>query len=100
MKANNDLKQVYRRLAERIEMDTAGCEASKSEAEVTYNKTLYWVAYEIRREYNDVYYSYDVEPDTRVKTTLSIGDYAVFDEDGQSVTSEFDPSIIEEIVNN
>jgi hypothetical protein len=65
----------------------------------TNNKLQYWVAYDLRREYNDVYYSYDVEPDSHVKTHLSITDYAVFDEEGQSVTSDFDPSVIEEIIN-
>lgn len=93
------MKTVYRKLAERIESDTFGCEITKGESEINYNKMMFWVAYDLRREYNDVYYSYDVEPDSHVKTHLSITDYAVFDEEGQSVTSDFDPSVIEEIIN-
>ena len=93
------MKTVYRKLAERIESDTYGSEITKCESEITHNKLQYWVAYDLRREYNDVYYSYDVEPDSHVKTHLSITDYAVFDEEGQSVTSDFDPSVIEEIIN-
>lgn len=100
MKTNNDLKTVYRKLAERIESDTSGCEITRGESEITHNKRLFWVAYEIRREFNDVFYSYDVEPDSHVKTHLSITDYDVFDEEGQSVTSDFDPSVIEEIMND
>lgn len=94
------MKRIYQQLKERIESDTFGCEISKGESEIIYNKLMYWVSYEIRREFNDVYYSYDVEPDTRTKTHLSITDFGVFDEEGQSVTSDFDPSVIEDMIND
>lgn len=89
------LTPVYRRLAQRIESDTAGVECATCETEVHYNHLNYWINYTVTREYNIVYQGYDEEPDNRGKTFVSVHDYTVTDNNGDAVSSSFDPAEIE-----
>jgi hypothetical protein len=91
---------VYRRLAQRIEAETAGVECATCESEVSFNHLNYWIYYTVTREYNIVYQGYDEEPDNRGKTFVTIHDYTVTDDNGDAVSSSFDPAEIEAMFDN
>lgn len=92
----NQHSRIAQLIAQKISDDTAGVEYTAGEVEIEYKTRLYRVEYELRREFNTVYYDYDTEPDNRSKTYLSIIGGAVYDSEGNEVTSDFDFTAVEE----
>ncbi len=88
---------IARKIAYRIDQETAGCEASKGETEVSINGICYRAEYIIRREFNEVFAGWDNEPDNRSKTFVTILDGKVYDADGNDVESTFDFTMVENL---
>ena len=91
-----DYAKIARMLASRIDIDTIGAECTTGEAEITYKNFIYHAEYELRREFNTSHHDYDTKPDNRSKTYLSIIGGAVYDSEGNEVTSDFDFTAVEE----
>ena len=89
------LTPVYKRLAQRIEAETAVVECATCESEVSFAGLNYWINYTVAREFNVVYHGHDEEPDNKSKTFVTIHDYMVTDNNGDAVSSSFDPAEIE-----
>jgi len=92
----NQHARIAQLIAQKIIDDTAGVEYTAGEAEIEYKTRLYRVEYELRREFNTVYYDYDTEPDNRSKTFISIINGEVFDSQGNQVTNDFDFTAVED----
>jgi len=91
----NQHARIAQLIAQRISDDTTGVEYTTGEVEIEYKTMLYREEYELRREFNTVYYDYDTEPDNRSQTFVSIHDYAVWDQAGEAVSCSFDPHALE-----
>lgn len=91
---------VYKRLAQRIEAETSGVECATCETQVSFNHLNYWIYYTVTREFNEGYNDPDQEPDNRSKTFVSVHDYVVTDNNGDAVSSSFDPAEIAAMFDN
>ncbi len=92
----NDHARIAEKLAERINTDTKGAEMASGEAEINFRNLTYSCTYEIRREFNNVFYDYDTEPEPQGRAYLSIIDGIVRNADGEPVTSDFDFTAVED----
>jgi len=92
----NQHARIAQLIAQKISDDTTGVEYTTGEVEIEYKTMLYRVEYELRREFNTVYYDYDTEPDNRSKTFISIINGEVFDSQGNQVTNDFDFTAVED----
>jgi hypothetical protein len=99
MNKHDDLTQVYRKLAKRIDAETVGCECTRQETEITVRGITFWVFYNFTREYLGTHSSYDEEPSGKDITSLRIEEWNAFDKNGDTVSVTFDPSQIEEYFN-
>jgi len=90
-----DNMAIARKIAYRIDHETAGCEVSKGETEVLINGIYYRAEYIVRREFNEVFAGLDNEPDNRSKTFVTILGGNVYDADGNDVESTFDFTMVE-----
>ena len=96
-KKRDDFYPVYRKLKDRIDQETEGVECANCEAEVTYNGLNYWISYTVTREFDAVFIDYDSEPCPMNRTFVSIHDYMVTDFSGNTVTTSFNVSEIEQM---
>ena len=92
----NQHARIAQIIAQRISDDTVGVECTTGEAEIEYKTLIYRVEYELRREFNTGHYDYDTEPDGRSKTYISIISGEVFDSEGNTVTTDFDFTAVED----
>jgi len=97
MRKEQELTSVYRNLAEKIREQAGSAECSDGECEIIQDERTYWIEYSARVESNPVFLDYDSEPDNRSKMSVTIGDWGVFDDDGNNVSTTFNPEEIEKL---
>jgi type IV secretory pathway component VirB8 len=94
-----DMPEVYRKLIEKIEAETIGCECTSQESEIIHRDTTFLVYYHFQREYLGTHSSYDEEPTGNAITSLNIESWTAFDANGESVNVTFDKEEIENYFN-